>query len=98
MSSSLTRYMALSLAWHVFVFFFDKPDGVTESYVQLTCWAFHSYFAFLYFCLCFSVFVSSCLFDKPDGGTESDVHPTCWVWDEGGVEAALPLCFVIIVI
>ena len=99
MSLSLTRYMALSLAWYVFVFFFDKPDGEPETYVQLTCWAFHSYFAFLYFCLC--VFVSLFLsvlvsFDKPDGGTESDVHPTCWVWDEGGVEAALPLCFVII--
>ena len=101
MSSSLTQYMALSSTWYVFVFFFDKPEGGTESYVQLTCWAYHSYFAFLYFCLC--VFVSLFLsvlvfFDKPDGGTESDVHPTCWVWDEGRVEATLPLNFVIIVI
>ena len=53
----------------------------------------------------FCIFVSVSLFlsvlvffDKPDGGTESDVHPTCWVWDKGGVEATLPLNFVIIVI
>ena len=92
MSLSLTRYTSLS--------FFDKPDGGTESYVQLTCWAFHIIVT-LRFCIFVSVsLILSVLvfFDKPDGGTESDVHPTCWVWDEGGVEATFPLNFVIIVI
>ena len=86
--------------------FFDKPDGGTESYVQLTCLAFYFIvtlrFCILSLCLCVSVslFLSVLVFflDKPDGGTESDVHPTCWVWDEGGVEATFPLNFVIIVI
>ena len=68
--------------WHgMSLSFFDKPDGGTESYVQLTCLAFYFIvtlrFCILSLCLCVSVFVSTCLFlDKPDGGTESDVQLT----------------------
>ena len=87
---------------YVFVFFWQAwwRDWVLCPTHMLGL-SFHSYFAFLYFCLCVSLsLILSVLvfFDKPDGGTESDVHPTCWVWDEGGVEATFPLNFVIIVI
>ena len=95
MSSSLTRYMALSLAWHVFVFFLTSlMAGLRLMYNSHV----GPFIVTLGFCLCVSVWSVLVFFDKPDGGTESDVHPTCWVWDEGGVEAALPLKFVIIVI
>ena len=71
--------------WHgMSLSFFDKPDGRTESYVQLTCLAFYFIvtlrFCILSLCLCVSVslFLSVLVFflDKPDGGTESDVQLT----------------------
>ena len=65
--------------WHgMSLSFFDKPDGGTESYVQLTCLAFY-FIVTLRFCIFVSVslFLSVFVFfDRPDGGTESDVQLT----------------------